>query len=118
MSKMNKVVKNKWVAALNSGNYKQGAGKLKYGNQSGTFHCCLGVLSELAVKEGVVSKKEAFSKDAAFPCEQVCDWAELTDEDPYLKSLSDGLGDISCSMANDKRNKSFKEIAAAIKTDL
>ena len=40
----------KWVAALRSGEFKQGEGYL---NNKGT-HCCLGILCELALIEGKV----------------------------------------------------------------
>ncbi len=42
---MNKELAKKWVAALRSGEYKQGTGCLK--NLDGTY-CCLGVLAEVA----------------------------------------------------------------------
>ena len=45
----------RWVDALRSGEYKQGKGYLH--NSSDEF-CCLGVLSDLAVKEGVMPKWE------------------------------------------------------------
>jgi hypothetical protein len=48
---MNKEVADKWVAALRSGNYKQGTGELK--NGKGEF-CCLGVLLDI---NGFKSKK-------------------------------------------------------------
>lgn len=41
---MKKELKDKWVAALCSGNYKQGAGCLK---DSKGQHCCLGVLCDI-----------------------------------------------------------------------
>lgn len=45
----------KWIAALRSGEYQQGKGKLKFINNDGVaFYCCLGVACELAAKEGVV----------------------------------------------------------------
>lgn len=44
---MNPLIKAKWVAALRSGNYKQGAGFLRQGNN----FCCLGVLCDLYAKE-------------------------------------------------------------------
>lgn len=40
---MNKEIKDKWVEALRSGNYKQGYGNL----QTGDSYCCLGVLCEI-----------------------------------------------------------------------
>lgn len=53
---MDQIIKEKWVAALRSGEYEQGTGALhRYDNGDGndTF-CCLGVLCDLAVQEGVV----------------------------------------------------------------
>lgn len=44
---MNPTIKEKWVAALKSGRYKQGIGSLKTGDQ----FCCLGVLCDLYAKE-------------------------------------------------------------------
>ena len=46
---MNPEVKAKWLDALRSGRYRQGVGGLL---TEGKF-CCLGVLCDLAVKEGV-----------------------------------------------------------------
>lgn len=48
MGKMNLEVKTNWIEALNSGEYEQGKGALCRG---GKF-CCLGVLTDLAVKDG------------------------------------------------------------------
>ena len=47
---MNQEIKERWVAALRSGEYKQGRGSLNKGD----FFCCLGVLCDLAAKEGLV----------------------------------------------------------------
>jgi hypothetical protein len=41
---MDKELKNKWVKALCSGEYEQGAGQLRDGAQ----FCCLGVLAEIS----------------------------------------------------------------------
>lgn len=45
---MHKEWADKWVAALRSGEYKQGFGELKANNNS---FCCLGVLCDIVVKE-------------------------------------------------------------------
>ncbi|MFE7797018.1 hypothetical protein [Nocardia sp. NPDC057440] len=50
---MNPDIKEKWVTALRSGEFKQGRAMLRSKNDQ---YCCLGVLSELAAKEGVVSR--------------------------------------------------------------
>lgn len=48
---MNPDIKKRWVAVLCSGEYQQG----KFGLRNGADqYCCLGVLVDLAVKEGVV----------------------------------------------------------------
>jgi hypothetical protein len=85
---MNKEVAKKWVKALRSGEYKQGINVLNRDNKE---FCCLGVLCELAAKEGVVSSVvEVRDLDAAsdLPCysydgeasflpESVVNWAKL-----------------------------------------
>lgn len=39
-----------WISALRSGEYKQGVGRLK--NRETNSFCCLGVLCDLAAKDG------------------------------------------------------------------
>jgi hypothetical protein len=54
---MNPEIKERWVAALRSGAYAQGVGRLKGPAGTGggkASYCCLGVLCELAVKDGVI----------------------------------------------------------------
>ncbi len=56
---MNQEIKDQWVKALKSGEYKQGYGKLAVKMSNGQQkHCCLGVLCELAVEAGIVEKIE------------------------------------------------------------
>jgi len=57
---MKKEIKEKWLEALRSGEYTQGGGTLR--SASDRF-CCLGVLCDLAIKEGVGSwvKDKGFS---------------------------------------------------------
>lgn len=50
--KMNPEVKAQWLTALRSGEYAQGSGSL---NEDGKF-CCLGVLCDLAERDGVVER--------------------------------------------------------------
>lgn len=47
-------VKERWVAALRSGEFKQGTGRLR--DEVGG-HCCLGVLCQLVNPEGWEAKK-------------------------------------------------------------
>lgn len=56
---MNSAVKEQWVAALKSGEFKQGRGLLKARKPDGVHHCCLGVLCEiLEVSETTVEEDE------------------------------------------------------------
>lgn len=50
-TKMNPEIKSRWVAALRSGEYKQTTGRLR---RDGGM-CCLGVLTDLAVRDGVAA---------------------------------------------------------------
>lgn len=53
-----------WVKALRSGEYKQGYGYLHYKRGGKDKFCCLGVLCDLAVKNGVIEPpvKSEYSK--------------------------------------------------------
>lgn len=54
--KMNPEVKVKWLAALESGEYRRGTGQLLNKDKSdpdANGYCCLGVLCDLAIKEGI-----------------------------------------------------------------
>lgn len=89
---MNKDVKEKWLAALRSGEYVQGRNFLHRTDDGGM--CCLGVLCDLAVKEGVVrqspSRPEenapAFAYDGAtqFLPTSVMNWAGLHSVNPEI----------------------------------
>lgn len=93
-------VKNKFVEALRSGDYKQTSGAL---HLKGDGYCCLGVLCSLAEAEGVVtlanSRGSSYtiyqavndSNDAsttALP-EAVAEWAgiEITDKENKVSAL-------------------------------
>lgn len=48
---MNPKAKAQWIAKLRSGEYTQGTGSLR---DSGNKYCCLGVLCEVAVEDGLI----------------------------------------------------------------
>lgn len=50
---MNPDIKARWVQALRSGQYNQGHGLLK--RRESNHYCCLGVLCDIAVQEGVAA---------------------------------------------------------------
>lgn len=51
---MNREIRDRWVAALRSGDYQQGQHLLRAQTPDGDKLCCLGVLCELAVADGVI----------------------------------------------------------------
>lgn len=62
-AKLRAEVKEKWLAALRSGEYEQGIEYLHYRDGDSEFYCCLGVLCDLAVQEGVVLAREVTAVD-------------------------------------------------------
>lgn len=56
---MDQEIKERWVAALRSGDYPQARSKLN----DGTGFCCLGVLCEIAEQDQVVIRKQRFPRD-------------------------------------------------------
>lgn len=112
---MKQEVKEKWVAALRSGDYQQGTQKL---NKDGKY-CCLGVLCELAVNEGICKSKEEsgityYDSASNLPPFSVKVWAGWDGEsfgNPEINHycLSDW---------NDKELLSFNEIADLIEKHL
>lgn len=123
-AKIDKIIK-KWTSMLTSGDYKKTTGALhKVGKKTNKHsYCCLGVLCELAVKEGVLPKKYV-SSPSTFDgeIEYAGNSGELPDKVRQWAGLRDSLGaytaknNISTSLAsvNDSGKKSFTEIAALI----
>lgn len=86
--KLDKDAKAVWVAALRSGEFKQGAGKLKHGNQNGTRYCCLGVACEIF--PGLKGNGSA-GHPATFLDDDSCNLLGLQYEDmEQLAALNDG----------------------------
>jgi hypothetical protein len=64
-TKMNKRVKRLWLKALRSGRFRQGQLRLcRVNSESDKRHCCLGVLEELAVEQGVIRSLQTRERDA------------------------------------------------------
>ena len=84
---MNQQIKEQWVAALRSGDYQQTKGVLR----DDTGFCCLGVLSDLYLKEKgnqwEVVSEDCFNfpdfNDGILP-DQVMDWADLSWQNPAV----------------------------------
>ena len=124
---MNNEVKIKWLEALRSGDYDQGQGGLKSGDNK---FCCLGILCDIFLKEHnenwqkPIRDENFFSIDGVNNClpKRVSEWAEIDTVWPkvmtsatnseYLTSLNDGNNLINI------RQHSFLEIANLIEASL
>lgn len=101
---MNPEIKQRWVAALRSGEYKQGH---KFLFRNGR-HCCLGVLCDLYTKETGIAWTAPLSR--TLPLE-VVKWAGVSDINPdvYL-----GHGTATLTQLNDSGKYDFPAIADLI----
>lgn len=95
MQEQHKEIIRRWVSALRSGEYKQGEAFLR---RPDNCFCCLGVLCDLAVKDGVIqeavlSHNQGWNgKQTAYAYEGRCDflptvvqnWAGLESDRPEV----------------------------------
>lgn len=110
---MNPEIKQKWTEELRSGKYPQGNGLLRSDDDR---FCCLGVLCEVAVVEGVIDPPELVSglrryvydgyESAVLP-EKVVEWAGLDRDIPKI-------GPSNAWRLNDTLEYSFEQIADEI----
>lgn len=129
---MNPEIKAKWLEALRSGEYQQGRERL--GSASGSY-CCLGVLCDLAVKEGVARWDDSVVTDEHVAIDAagrrawaelplgVAEWADIRDSagdpdgNPWVDDPAhDGERNTLASL-NDS-GVSFREIADIIEAQL
>jgi len=93
---MDKRIKALWIEALESGEYKQSTGSLRYTPEDSgePKFCCLGVLCEVAIKDGLDiefdPEGETYDGCSAFLPEKVQHWAGLEDEGGYVRSVDSG----------------------------
>lgn len=73
-----KEVRQLWVKALRSGEYKQGKSCLR--TNDGGQYCCLGVLTDLAVKNKVIPEFTGLAGMNNILDRDVMRWAGLSDE--------------------------------------
>lgn len=134
---MNPDVKAQWIAALRSGDYKQGQGALR--RRENTF-CCLGVLMDLAVKANVVPEGKLWGNlyfydsgsdredvevgnSGALLTDPVSIWADVSPagalptvvgwtEEDYVRKAT------SLMALNDDAGYTFKQIADVIEMQL
>jgi hypothetical protein len=109
---MNPDIKAQWVAALRSGEYIQGKGYLRrrIGTTDSYAYCCLGVLTDLAIKAGVGS----VSLYGSYLSVSVRLWAGLPTCNPLVNSRPD---EVVLSIENDA-GVPFSKIADLIEAYL
>jgi hypothetical protein len=123
---MNIEIAEKWATALESGKYTQGIGALQQNNK----HCCLGVLCELAVDEGIIQPPtldlDVYSEESyrygshqttwsieTLP-DEVIEWAEMNSNEGIIDTNIDDRHYVSLIEMNDD-GISFKKIAEKIR---
>lgn len=117
-------IKEKWVKALRSGEYKKGRYALrKLNKRKGATpkYCCLGVLCDLYIKEHKRAKWELdtvsdnntyqLNNNGVDLPSNVRRWAGIKESNPLV-------GKCSLMSLNDFHNKSFKYIANVIEEEL
>jgi hypothetical protein len=111
---MNPQIKQKWVSALRSGDYKQTQNRLH--NEYG--FCCLGVLCDLYRKENQLEWQHnevdgyLYGNHRFIPPSSVVEWSGIADSNPLVNG---GIGTLS--ELNDK-GFTFNEIAYVIEEQL
>lgn len=119
---MNQEVKEKWVAALRSGKYVQSKLRLKtkYG------YCCLGVLCDLAVKEGICkeypgedlhTEEVSFDNRTSILPDSVLRWAGIGSANPNMQ-IEGKIYPHTLSECNDSLELDFNQIAEVIEKQL
>lgn len=124
-------IKAKWLAALRSGEYLQGRDCLRSTRPDDVddAFCCLGVLCDLAAREGVV---EWDGTDAHYTDPQygrghwennvlplpVMVWAGLAEDNPRVACNVGGYTSANVASLNDEHGCTFSEIADWIEVSL
>jgi hypothetical protein len=110
---MNTDIKERWLVELRSDRYEQGIDYLCRGEK----YCCLGVLCELAVADGITQKTEIPNSRDLFSYGNSCqtldqgmrEWAWFNIDDGRINELQ---------VQNDIQGKNFKQIADWIEKHL
>ena len=127
---MNRDIASRWTAALRSGEYVQGSGRLAIEYPSGEVeYCVLGVLCDLAHADGVARPRRepargfvaaseiryGLTGDGSVLPDEVADWAEAGGPDPVVQWSDGGWTDQSpLTQLNDEAGLTFEELADLI----
>jgi hypothetical protein len=110
---VNRGIKQQWLDALRSGDYKQGQGSLR---PTPDTYCCLGVLCDLHAKEtGNTWDGKGYCTQVLEVPDEVVIWAGLNWCDPRVEFKDKGA---SLSTLNDDQHLCFREIADVIERSL
>lgn len=134
---MDKTIKARWLEALRSGEFEQSGGGLRSPHKRfdtvdfteiGASYCCLGVLCELAVQDGVVKRsddgsaytfpspnewgEERTQHEAAVLPPPVQAWAGIDNEPGSLRTMINEFA--SLIELNDDAGYTFAQIADVI----
>ena len=125
-STMNQSVKEKWITALRSGEYKQTDGRLRQGD----CYCCLGVLTDLYNKDNQNDhhywheedgrygySSDGFIAEATLP-DSVMKWAGLKECNPTVREERMGKPVTSLAYLNDNEDLGFNQLADIIEKQL
>ena len=119
---MNIEIKEKWIAALKSGEFEQATGKLRaevgdrswdqnqceYVVRETGGYCCLGVLQDVYQKE--TGNEAVHPWYSSFPGHDVLDWAGFED-DEREEDAEEGTNIGTLTELNDDAGYSFSEVA-------
>jgi hypothetical protein len=125
LGKLKPDIKRRWRAKLESGEYPQSSGRLK----SLKGFCCLGVLEDLAVEDGVASwdnndsvvvKSTGLMQRNAFP-KELLPWAfegvsmaGIPDQVNFVYFTNEDFSETSCLTVENDLGLSFPEISKLI----
>lgn len=110
-------IKYRWVEALRSGKYKQTTGQL---NKKAEGFCCLGVLCEIAVEDGVIFRYSD-GEDTGYGFSDLMEFSVLPKAVQEWAGIDSSAGEFpeagskrSLISLNDDDHLSFAEIADVI----
>lgn len=116
-----------WRDGLLSGEFEQGRGSLRQIEAGKYKYCCLGVATEIALRNGMVLSEldqklmEKYGFQDVWACEtavlstSVMKWLNIKDVDPVIDAHDTDLdADVCASAANDDLDWNFQRIAAGL----
>jgi hypothetical protein len=116
--KLKPEIKEIFIAALESGDYKPAEGTLRTTSKKAPRHCCLGVLEECAVKAGVYGEhgSGAFKFSSVWPTAKTLEWAGM---DTAVMHALGNINDDEVAQAKAKKKRAtYDKVIKYIKDHL